>query len=516
VPRGAEGDATGSAPGALRARPAGWLAVLGGLALAGGLWTLQIRASGPAAGLFHDGGVYLVTAHALAAGDGYRMTGTPGAPAAVRYPPVYPLALAGAWRLAPRFPDDLPLLKAVGLLAALALVVALAAMLPGFGIPPAAAFATAAMTAVAPLTMAYATAIASELPFALAALLALSATEAATRRSGWTRAAGAGALAGVAFLTRSLGIAVVGAGAVALLRRADGRRALAFVLGAAPAVVGWAVWLALHRGGGGTSSYAAALAHDGVPGPAAILEHLVALPAAVGLVTLPGVADLLPEPAPWPALLAVYAAGAGILVAALRRSYAGYVGLTLAIAVAVPWFQPRFLVPLAPLFLASMLAGRTRRTGAALVAALFVLALAGDAVRLAGARRSGLPALEAGSAPGTDWPAIARALAWLDEHAAPGDVLAGFQDPLLHLYTHRQAVQVYPSIWRPDGGQVSTALAGTHARWLVDIPPPDGGTWAGARAAWTAWLAEHAPTLTPAYTDPASGIRVWRLAASVS
>ena len=64
----------------------------------GWLWTLHVDASGNAAGLFHDGDVYLVTARALAEGVSYRVPSAPRAPPAVRLPPLFPLALSALWR----------------------------------------------------------------------------------------------------------------------------------------------------------------------------------------------------------------------------------------------------------------------------------------------------------------------------------------------------------------------------------------------------------------------------------
>ena len=60
-------------------------------------------------GIFHDDGVYLILAKALANGDGYRYLNIPGAPVATHYPPVYPLLLALLWKLAP-FPENITII----------------------------------------------------------------------------------------------------------------------------------------------------------------------------------------------------------------------------------------------------------------------------------------------------------------------------------------------------------------------------------------------------------------------
>ena len=44
----------------------------------------------PQLGRFHDDGIYWVTAKSLAEGRGLRLESLPGAPAATKYPPMYP------------------------------------------------------------------------------------------------------------------------------------------------------------------------------------------------------------------------------------------------------------------------------------------------------------------------------------------------------------------------------------------------------------------------------------------
>jgi hypothetical protein len=61
-------------------------------------------------GVFHDDGVYALLARSIANGQGFHYSHLPGAPAATHYPPVYPLVLAFAWRLAPTFPANVPFL----------------------------------------------------------------------------------------------------------------------------------------------------------------------------------------------------------------------------------------------------------------------------------------------------------------------------------------------------------------------------------------------------------------------
>jgi hypothetical protein len=64
-------------------------------------------------GLFHDDGVYVVVAKSLASGTGHRMISLPAANLQTKYPPVYSYILSVIWRIDPRFPDNVRVLKSV-------------------------------------------------------------------------------------------------------------------------------------------------------------------------------------------------------------------------------------------------------------------------------------------------------------------------------------------------------------------------------------------------------------------
>jgi hypothetical protein len=57
--------------------------------------------------MYHDDGIYLVTAKALAEGHGYRIISLPGGPYETKYPIGYPFFLSALWRLFPLFPQNL-------------------------------------------------------------------------------------------------------------------------------------------------------------------------------------------------------------------------------------------------------------------------------------------------------------------------------------------------------------------------------------------------------------------------
>lgn len=83
------------------------------LVASGVIALLGFAVSRPMTGLFHDDGIYVVTAKALAEGHGFRIESLPGTPAQTKYGPVYPAILALVWRAVPRFPENVIPMKLV-------------------------------------------------------------------------------------------------------------------------------------------------------------------------------------------------------------------------------------------------------------------------------------------------------------------------------------------------------------------------------------------------------------------
>ena len=70
----------------------------------------------PAVGIYHDDGIYIVTAKALAEGKGYRIISLPGELVQTKYPILFPSLLAVIWKIFPKFPENAILLKFIPLL----------------------------------------------------------------------------------------------------------------------------------------------------------------------------------------------------------------------------------------------------------------------------------------------------------------------------------------------------------------------------------------------------------------
>ena len=221
-------------------------------ALAGGALALNQAL----VGVFYDDGLYAVLARSIATGHGYSYLHLPGAPAAIHFPPLYPMTLAPLFGVLPLGAAALAA-KALNLLlgaAAAGLVAwhAVRSNLLGPAVPVwlAPAIVLAAALAIPVLTV-------QSVLFAeplFAALLAVTVVlgdqpPALPRLSPVMAALAVGAAAALTLLTRTIGVAV-GAGVVGfllLVRRVPPRQALVVAAPVALAALAWGWWTLAHR-----------------------------------------------------------------------------------------------------------------------------------------------------------------------------------------------------------------------------------------------------------------------------
>ena len=201
-----------------------------------------------AVGVFHDDGVYVILAKALATGHGYRYIHLPGAPAATHYPPIYPLLLAGLWRIAPNFPANVSLFLFVNALllgAATFGVARFAERVAGW--PSAASICIAvAATLATPLLM-LSGLVLSEPLFAAALFPLAIASERVVReeQSAFRVVALGFGLAALA-LVRTHAVVLGGAVIMLLCYRRRWRDTLLCGTGFLVALAPWQIWLSLH------------------------------------------------------------------------------------------------------------------------------------------------------------------------------------------------------------------------------------------------------------------------------
>lgn len=227
----------------MRSLPGRWALVGLGVVLLG----LSVLAWSPfPAGIWHDDGVYVLLGRALAEGEGLRYTGVSGAPPAGKFPPLYPLTLAGLWSLSPDVEAVTAMASALNLF-----FLAIAALLFArllhrhVGVSPVMAAVLAAL-AWLPLPLWRTGLVAFSEPLFL--LLLVGAATLACRleeRSEDRVALGLLILVALASIhVRTVGVAVVVAAGFALFSRGRRRAAAVTVAGVVAGSLPWAIWSA--------------------------------------------------------------------------------------------------------------------------------------------------------------------------------------------------------------------------------------------------------------------------------
>lgn len=207
-------------------------------------------------GLMGDDGWYLVLAKSLAVGEGYQLINSPSPGILPIYPPLFPLLISIVWRIWPVFPQNIYLLKSVSIAAMLIsgwLVYVHFVRDRGAGRGFGLALGMATVTLPAFVFTATST-VMSECFYTCLQMAAVVAIERAGREPGSWRLAShrlgyalaAGALAAGSFLTRSVGVVVIGAGILYLIKSRLFASAAAFTLGAMVLAGPWLIWQQTH------------------------------------------------------------------------------------------------------------------------------------------------------------------------------------------------------------------------------------------------------------------------------
>ena len=184
-------------------------------------------------GRFHDDTLYAATAQAIAEGRGHILPSLPGEPPSTKYPPAYPYMLAAAMlAFPPALTDPARLWTLSAASGVLALCAAFVCLRRWRGVGWVWAAAAVALCASQPTFLLTSGAVLSDVPFMALALAAFHFADRDRHRAGTLLAAAA--MAGVALLTRTVGVAVAAGIAVSLLLRRDFRAAAVFSLAVLP------------------------------------------------------------------------------------------------------------------------------------------------------------------------------------------------------------------------------------------------------------------------------------------
>jgi hypothetical protein len=201
----------------------------------------------PLLGGMSDDATYLAGAKSLAEGTGYRIMSLPDEPFQTKYPPLFPWLLSFIWRIDPHFPSNLPL--AAGFAWIMFLGFAISAWFfyreIGFGALPRSILCAMLMTTW--IVVLWSVTLFSDFLFTGLLLVSLILAERAGKQgsSGWVTAA-AGAVAGLAYLTRTAALPLLLSAPLCYAISKQYRRGALFVAAMSPAVVSWTFWMSTH------------------------------------------------------------------------------------------------------------------------------------------------------------------------------------------------------------------------------------------------------------------------------
>ncbi len=444
-------------------------------------------------GVFHDDGIYAMLARSIAAGDGFQHSHLPGAPAATHYPPLYPLLLAAAWRIAPAFPENVPFLLGINCV----LVAAAACGWWWFarsrlGWRSGAAVAGAIAITLSSPVLTLSAALLSEPLFIACLWPMMLLCERSASATGHDRVSPAltGAAIGLLMLVRTHAVALFLAVLFVLLVRRRLRDAALVAAAAVLLQLPWIVWtmVATPRVAGPLEGSYGSYVGWLITG---IREGGVGLIAAAIWMNLVECWRLLQDrvasgfPMPLHVVtmsVLVLALGAGIWSFARRAPVTiAFLALYLAIVVVVPYTPWRYVLGVWPL-IALIAAEGVRSAYVAVPRARVAIGVLAALPAFAFAR------VELGAYAARSWRAPSRAataqilpaVAWVRANTDSGDVVVSQGESVIALYANRRAAPPvsftaieYVTPASPEQGrqQLGAMLAAVRARYVILLSP---------------------------------------------
>ncbi|HTA45210.1 MAG TPA: hypothetical protein VK789_22335 [Bryobacteraceae bacterium] len=410
----------------------------------------------PAVGLARDDAAYLLTARAIATGQGYPQT---------QFPPVFPGLLA----LFTLISQQTQWLKALPLLCTAGWLVLTHKLLLKMGASRNDAFLLVGLTAASPMVVFLSTNLMAESCFALlmtAALLALLEERA------WL----AGCFAGLATLTRIAGVPLIVVCMLTLVVRRRFRSAIIFAAVATIMAAPWFGWALAHP----SNTYRGWNVLTGLAASekATVLGRNIGWLFATPFSLLSGFSNIF---------------GTWIFIAVLawslfvRRQLLPDLLIVLYSLVLICWTWPpeRFVAPILPLVF--WIVWRVfrlmelREALAALVLIFCLLPVAADVIRLPATRSSGYFPVSGQIV--DDWPEMQKLFTLIRAHTSPEDVLLANMNDVFYLNTGRRTIRGFnptgfelfysprPLIVTPDG--LTHAIREAQVRY-VGLTPDQG------------------------------------------
>ena len=456
-------------------------------------------------GLFHDDGVYVSTAKAMAQGYGYRLINLPYSPPQTKYPIIFPAMLAVIWKLWPSFPNNLIAMQWLTLpFAGLATGLSyLYLVMLNYTSRPT-AFLAGTLAATSPFYLYFGTVILSEMPFAVFTIVGMMALERVLRLVAFIAGPPiySGVLLTIPYLTRAIGIFLLPVGlAIILWRR---RPFFWVVLGMSVAALPWISWSILAPQWGEsmvTAYYTNYLSWwQFVIGAGSWKNVLLLNFIFIGLSpVISGIPILLATD--WFRVCPLGFSLLGLLSliniflklrqhSVLPMFLLSYLFVTLV----WPWPPARFLIPFLPILLAFLLDGLKRFPNKFLIlgrSRLPILLLGGLllssnllTVYLCYQRyqQDGYPTVKLikSYAP---WSAYLQVFDWIRKNTGPEEIIGCSMDTMLYLYTGRQSFR--PFVMQPltlfYGGattsdgimELKEILELYRAKYIVQTPMPE-------------------------------------------
>jgi hypothetical protein len=416
-------------------------------------------------GAYHDDGIYVLTAKALAQGQGYRLIFLPNSPAQTKFPILYPALLAIIWKLWPSFPNNLILMKWLTLFCGATTVGLSYLYLIRFGYFSRSVAAMSALCcATSPMFLFFSTETLSEMPFACLVILTLWLFGIYLEKSGEERYHQfvLGILLALPFLCRSVGVTLVFAGIV--VQYYKGRPIHWMALGITVVMLPWVIWMMAGLG---------AWSHDPISG---YYNDYLGWWASMGLIsnmhfilynifnvltysiTIPfeGFTELLESISSFGSLFLNIFLSLIIFITLLKklrtwRILPLFIVSYLCLILVWPWHPYRFLVPIMPFLLGYLFSGintslKVRLTrnwyllfglGLLLVPNFNLLYLHGKQ-----ANRQNCSRVYLFRNP-PPWTSYQHVFQWLKTNSQPDEVVASMEDPMIFLYTGRHAIRPF-------------------------------------------------------------------------
>jgi hypothetical protein len=419
-------------------------------------------------GFFHDDAIYVITAKALAHGQGYKLIFLPHAPIQTKFPILYPALLAMIWKLWPSFPNNLVLMKWLTLVFGAATVGLSYLYVIRFGyFPNTVAGIAALFCASSSIFLYFSTETLSEMPFAFLVIIGLWFFEAQLEnpRCAWYQQFLAGVLLALPFLCRTVGVTLIFAGLVAQFYQGRSLRSLGWMMaGIAIVMLPWIAWMFAGLGAwnhnpilGYYTDYLGWWAATGLGSYVQfVLKNFLNIIISSVTGPLEGFTNLLRSINLWSFIFFIISAGSIIYITLIgklrsRRVLPLFVVSYLLLILLWPWDSYRFLIPILPFLLGYLFDGiySSLRAGKVikwfLLVGLGLLMLANFKVDYQHSQQANRfcfsQAILWENPPA--WTSYQHIFQWLRSNSQPDDVMASMEDPMVFLYSGRRAIRPF-------------------------------------------------------------------------